>query len=89
MTQYKTIAETQNFIVLDRYDKFYELNDPPAIYQTEASLEKEFIRDLQSQGYEYRPDITRPETLLANAREQIQVLNDVTFTDNEWQRYVE
>lgn len=58
-------------------------------YQSEASLECEFIQDLVNQGYEYRPDISTPEELLANARMQIQNLNDVVFSDKEWLRFVE
>ena len=60
MIQYSTIAETNNFIVLDHYDKVYESNEPPAGYQTEAALEREFIEDLQRQGYEYLPRLTTP-----------------------------
>lgn len=89
MAQYNTIAESNNFIVLDEYDKCYMACEPPAVYQTEASLESEFIRDLRNQGYEYLPDISTSEDLLNNARMQLQELNDVVFTDEEWKRYVE
>lgn len=89
MAQYNTIAESNNFIVLDDYDKCYMASEPLARYQTEASLEHEFIQDLRSQGYEYLPDLNTPEALLANVRTQLQVLNDVEFTDSEWARYVE
>lgn len=89
MAQYNTIAESNNFIVLDEYDKCYLACEPPAVYQTEASLESEFIRDLRNQGYEYIPDISTSEDLLNNARVQLQALNDVVFTDEEWKRYVE
>ena len=89
MAQYNTIAESNNFIVLDEYDKCYLACEPPAAYQTEASLESEFIRDLRNQGYEYLPDISTSEDLLNNARVQLQALNDVVFTDEEWKRYVE
>ncbi len=51
------IAESNNFIVLDNYKKYNEVNEPVASYQTEAALEKEFIQDLQNQGYEYRADL--------------------------------
>ena len=51
MTQYSTIAELQNFIVLDNYTKSSMVSEPPAGYQTEAALEREFIEDLISQGY--------------------------------------
>lgn len=89
MAQYNTIAESNNFIVLDEYTKHNEIHEPSAIYQSEAGLEREFIQDLQNLGYEYRLDISTPEALLANARMQIQSLNDVTFTDKEWKRFVE
>lgn len=89
MAQYNTIAESNNFIVLDDYEKYSVLNEPSVVYQTEASLEHEFIRDLRNQGYEYLPDLNTPEALLANVRVQLQDLNDVVFTDSEWERYVE
>ena len=89
MTQYNTIAESNNFIVLDAYTKYNELHESPVVYQSEASLERELIQDLVNQGYEHRRDISTPEALLANARVQIQELNDVEFSDKEWLRFVE
>lgn len=89
MKQYNTIAESNNFIVLDTYTKYNELHEPPVAYQSEASLERKLIQDLVNQGYEYRPDISTPEALLANARTKIQELNEVVFTDKEWIRFVE
>lgn len=89
MKQYNTIAESNNYIVLDDYTKYTELHEPPVAYQSEASLEREFVQDLVSQGYEYRQDISSPESLLANARMKIQELNDMEFSDKEWSRFVE
>ena len=89
MAQYNTIAESNNFIVLDEYDKYYTLNEPAVVYQSEASLEREFILDLKNQGYEYISERLTSETLLANVRVQLQNLNDVVFMDSEWRRYVE
>ena len=89
MAYYNTIAESNNFIVLDDYEKYSVLNEPSVGYQTEASLESEFIQDLRNQGYEYLPDLNTSEELLANVRTQLQALNDVVFTDSEWERYVE
>lgn len=89
MAQYNTIAETNNFIVLDEYEKYSTLNEPSVFYQTEDSLEKEFVQDLINQGYEYLPDLNTPEALFANARKEIQELNNVVFTDSEWKRYIE
>lgn len=89
MAQYSTIAETNNFIVLDEYTKYGDLHDAPVAYQSEASLEHEFIQNLVNQGYEYRSDISTPEALLVNARMKIQELNNVEFSDMEWLRFVE
>ena len=87
MTQYKTIAESNHFIVLDQYKKFVE--EPNAGYQTEGSLEREFIRDLQAQGYEYLQGLNNHDALVKNLRAQLQRLNNVVFSDAEWQRFLE
>ena len=86
MTDYKTIAESKNFIVLDKYVKQNQANDS---YQSEYDLERELIEDLQNQGYEYRSDINTPEILLGNVRMQLQELNSIQFSDGEWLRFVE
>lgn len=89
MTQYTPIAESNNFIVLDNYTKYSLVNDTPAVYQTEADLEREFIQDLINQGYENPSYLTTAEAMLANVRVQLQALNNMVFTDSEWARYVE
>ncbi len=81
----KPIAETNNFIVLDRYDTIDQIG---TTYQTEADLENELIKDLSSQGYEYLPSLTSHEALLLNLREQLQKLNSVKFSGSEWQRFL-
>ena len=86
MTDYKTIAESNNFIVLDKYSKDGQVCES---YQSEYDLEREFIQDLQHQGYEYLPDVNTPDKLLANAREQLQALNNMQFSNGEWLRFVE
>ena len=86
---YNTIAETQNYIVLDNYTKLSKVSEAPATYQSENALEREFIEDLVEQGYEYLPQLTTPAALLNNVRTQLQNLNSVTFSDAEWQRFVE
>lgn len=89
MTQYNTIAELQNFIVLDSYTKHSMLNESPVGYQSEAALERELIEDLVGQGYECLPKLVSPEALLVNLRQQLERLNNVTFTDEEWQRFLD
>lgn len=85
---YKTIAESNNYIVLDKYTKFYELNEAPVAYQTEAALEKEFIQDLINLGYENPTHLKSTEAMLVNVRTQLQALNNMAFTDNEWARFL-
>ena len=55
-------------------------------YQSEAELEKAFIRQLQAQAYEYLP-ITSEDGLVANLRAQLEKLNRVTFSDSEWRHF--
>jgi type I restriction enzyme, R subunit len=86
MTDYKTIAESNSFIVLERYTKEWQVNES---YQSEDALERELIQDLKNQGYEYVHGLNTPEALLANVRVQLQALNNVAFSDAEWQRFVE
>lgn len=84
--QIKPIAESNNFIVLDKYNREWLGAES---YQSEGDLEREFIQDLVNQGYDNPPSLTTPQALLANVREQLQALNNVEFTDGEWQRFVE
>ncbi len=81
----RPIAESNSFIVLDRYTE-REVGDT---YQSESDLERELVEDLIDQGYEHRPDLTTPKAILANVRVRLQALNDVRFSDGEWSRFVE
>ena len=89
MTTYNTIAELQNFFVLDSYTKLSQVGDQLTGYQTEAALERELIEDLVNQGYEYLPQLVTPQALVANVRKQLQTLNNTVFTDAEWQRFLD
>ncbi|MGC9561514.1 HsdR family type I site-specific deoxyribonuclease [Brachymonas sp. M4Q-1] len=86
MTDYKTIAESKHFIVLDKYNPDWKVAEG---YQSEGDLEHELIQDLVNQGYEYLPSLNTPEKLLANVRVQLEALNKVQFLDGEWLRFVE
>ena len=55
-------------------------------HQSEADLEKELIKLLQGQAYEYL-QITSEAQLVANLRVQIELLNGITFSDSEWNRF--
>ncbi|ODA29270.1 type I restriction endonuclease subunit R [Planctopirus hydrillae] len=86
MIDYNPIAESSNFIILEKYHREWQVAEG---YQSESDLERELIADLQNQGYEYRPDLNSQATLLANVRSQLQTLNKVLFTESEWKRFVE
>jgi len=55
-------------------------------YQSEGELEAELVRLLQEQAYEYLP-ITSEADLVANLRTQLEALNHITFSDDEWRRF--
>lgn len=82
----KPIAESSNFIVLDKYTQEWKVAES---YQSEGDLERELIQDLVNQGYEFLLGLNTPEALLANVRVQLQTLNNVQFLDGEWLRFVE
>ena len=86
MADYKTIAESKKFIVLDKYTKCPQVNEA---YQSEYNLEREFIADLENQGYEYVQGMNTSEKMLSNVRVQLEELNKVKFTDAEWVRFCE
>ncbi len=86
MIDYKPIAESNRFIVLDKYTKEWKVSES---YQSEGDLERELIQDLVNQGYDYLPGLNNPDAMLANVREQLQVLNNVQFAVGEWLRFVE
>lgn len=85
MNHYTPIAESNNFIVLDKYTQNWQVAES---YQSEADLEHELIQDLVNQGYEYLPSLNNPIAMLANVREQLQRLNNIEFSEGEWQRFV-
>lgn len=86
LEQTKTIAESNSFIVLEKYCKEWQASES---YQSEGDLERELIQDLVNQGYEYLPALNNPQAMLANVREQLQALNSVQFSEGEWLRFVE
>ena len=55
-------------------------------YQSEAELEKKFIQQLESQAYEYL-NISKEEELTVNLRRQLEKLNNLEFSDAEWNRF--
>lgn len=83
MSQYNIIAESQEYTVVAEYD---HVATPAESFQSEADLEKEFIRILHEQGYEYLPIHTETD-LISNLRAQLEKLNHYHFTDSEWEKF--
>lgn len=83
MSQYNIIAESQEYTVVSEYD---HVATPAEAYQSEADLEKEFIKILGDQGYEYLPIHTETD-LISNLRTQLEKLNNYHFTNNEWEQF--
>ncbi|MDY6418713.1 MAG: type I restriction endonuclease subunit R, partial [Bacteroidales bacterium] len=83
MFEYKNIAEFENATVAVSYTP---ISKSGSGYQSEAQMEARLIEQLQAQGYEYLQVHTEPE-LVANLRRQLELLNDVAFTDAEWKRF--
>jgi type I restriction enzyme R subunit len=59
-----------------------------AAYQSESALERELVKLLESQAYDYLA-ITSEAQLVANLRAQLEVLNHITFSDAEWTDFFE
>lgn len=55
-------------------------------HQSEAQLEEDFIKQLESQAYE-RLTITESAGLVTNLRAQLERLNDIQFSDSEWDKF--
>ena len=79
-----TIAEMTNGIILANYEKILQVQET---YQSEAELEESMIKNLVLQGYEKFNGKTSDD-LYKNLKIQIEKLNKVTFTDEEWKRFL-
>lgn len=83
MNKYNVVMETINSTVVAEYEPLKRKLDS---YQSEAALEKEFIRMLTEQGYDYL-EIHEQDALVTNLRKQLELLNDYKFTESEWERF--
>ena len=80
-----TIAEMTGGIILAKFDKNNRVGG--GSYQSEAELERELIANLVAQGYE-RADFKTSDELYANLKVQTERLNNITFSDSEWERFL-
>ncbi len=82
--RYNIVLEQEQSTVVAKYEATVL---SPDAYQSEAKLEASFIRQLTEQGYEYLPKLTGEADLIANLRQQLELLNDYRFTDHEWETF--
>jgi type I restriction enzyme R subunit len=83
MSYFNIVAATNENTVVTEYEPVKARSDS---YQGEAALEKEFIRLLTEQGYEYLP-IHNEQDLVSNLRRKLEALNSYQFSDDEWDRF--
>lgn len=80
---YNMLISTLESTVVTEYVK----EDVPVYtYQSEVDLEREFIKNLQNQGYEYLI-IHNEKELIANLKDKLEKLNNIIFSENEWERF--
>lgn len=85
MSQYNVVLATENSTVVSEYQPDGVRSDK---YQSEAELEKQFIKLLTEQGYEYLT-IHSQSSLIENLRKQLEKLNNYKFSDKEWKSFFE
>ena len=83
MSYFNIVAQSSESTVVTEYKPQAKRSEA---YQSEADLEKEFIRLLCELGYE-RLTIHKEADLIANLRTQLEKLNNYRFTDGEWKRF--
>ena len=83
MSQYNIVIESKEVTVVSEYtpDKGRSTD-----YQSESSLEQDFIKRLGEQGYEYL-QIHDEFELIMNLRKQLETLNNYKFSDAEWSKF--
>ena len=80
---YNMLISTLESTVVTEYIKE---DIPVYTYQSEADLEREFIKNLQNQGYEYLI-IHNEKELIANLKDKLEKLNNIIFSEKEWERF--
>ena len=80
-----TIAEMTGGIILANFEKNLQVRE--TTYQSEAELERQMIENLVSQGYE-RLIVKSNDELYTNLKIQIGKLNNISFSDEEWNRFL-
>ena len=83
MSYFNIVAQSNESTVVSEYKPEVKRSEA---YQSEAELEKEFIKLLGEVGYEYLP-IHSEADLILNLRKKLEELNNYVFTDSEWEQF--
>lgn len=83
MNTYDLISENPESTVVAEFEPGYR---SAAQYQNEAEMEDDFIKQLTRQAYDYLP-IKNEQELIDNLRTQIERLNSIKFSDDEWEKF--
>jgi len=81
--KYNLVAENSQSTVVSQYTPDAKR---ATYYQSEAELERAFIQQLETQAYEYLK-LTSENDLVLNLRQQLEKLNEFTFSDTEWEHF--
>ena len=84
MSYFNIVAQTSENTVVTEYEPVKKRSES---YQSEAALENEFIHMLEEQGYEYL-SLHTEDKLVINLRKQLEKLNNYSFTEKEWKRFL-
>lgn len=82
--KYNLVSQNPESTVVAQYERGTMVREVP--YQSEAELERAFIKQLETQAYEYLA-LTSEADLVLNLRKQLEKLNGYTFSDSEWDRF--
>lgn len=83
MAYFNIVAQSSESTVVTEYNPQVKRSEA---YQSEADLERGFIRLLKELGYEYLT-IHKEKDLVDNLRLQLEAVNDYRFSDEEWGRF--
>lgn len=83
MSYFNIVAQSSESTVVTEYKSQTVRSEA---YQSETELEKQFIRLLGEQSYEYLQIHTEAD-LITNLRAKLEELNHYQFSDDEWKRF--
>lgn len=83
MSYFNIVVQSSECTVVSEYKPEAKRSEA---YQSEADLEREFIKLLGEMSYEYLP-IHKEADLISNLRKKLEELNNYTFTDSEWKQF--